>query len=236
MQRRERTRHLIELGGLVQKAGLVELTDDDRATLYGAMLDLAEAAGEIIPVVAAEQQAVMALGDEVRNAAQVGAEDGEPAGLKFEDGLGRVVPPDAGDEAEVFAAEHPWNVVVAVAMVHGEAAEARLEPAEAPLDVLAGLRIEVDVKASQLVRGHELEGVGEHRQALVPVVVPHEDGADGARIVLVKGRRIEEAVLVARGDAVDASADVKRGELGAINSKGGEFFGDEARDRQHAIA
>ncbi len=41
MQRRERTRHLIELGGLVQKAGLVELTDDDRATLYGALLDLA---------------------------------------------------------------------------------------------------------------------------------------------------------------------------------------------------
>ena len=40
MQRRERTRHLIELGGLVQKAGLVELTDDDRATLYGALLDL----------------------------------------------------------------------------------------------------------------------------------------------------------------------------------------------------
>ena len=31
VQRRERTRHLIELGGLVQKAGLVELTDDDRA-------------------------------------------------------------------------------------------------------------------------------------------------------------------------------------------------------------
>jgi len=39
--RRERTRHLIELGGLVQKAGLVELTDDDRATLLGALLDLA---------------------------------------------------------------------------------------------------------------------------------------------------------------------------------------------------
>jgi hypothetical protein len=38
--RRERTRHLIELGGLVQKAGLVDLADDDRATLYGAMLDL----------------------------------------------------------------------------------------------------------------------------------------------------------------------------------------------------
>ena len=41
MQRRERTRHMIQLGGLVQKAGLVELTDDDRATLYGALLDLA---------------------------------------------------------------------------------------------------------------------------------------------------------------------------------------------------
>ena len=41
MERRERTRHLIELGGLVQKSGLVELADDDRATLYGAMLDLA---------------------------------------------------------------------------------------------------------------------------------------------------------------------------------------------------
>ena len=45
VQRRERTRHLIELGGLVQKSGLVELTDDDRATLYGAMLELAARAG-----------------------------------------------------------------------------------------------------------------------------------------------------------------------------------------------
>ncbi|MCP4028766.1 MAG: conjugal transfer protein TraD, partial [Sphingomonas sp.] len=35
MKRRERTRHLIELGGLIVKAGLVDLTDDDRATLYG---------------------------------------------------------------------------------------------------------------------------------------------------------------------------------------------------------
>ena len=41
MKRRERTRHLIELGGLVIKAGLVDLTDDDRATLYGAFLDMA---------------------------------------------------------------------------------------------------------------------------------------------------------------------------------------------------
>jgi Conjugal transfer protein TraD len=41
MQRRERTRHLIELGGLVQKAGLVELTDDDRQALLGAFLAVA---------------------------------------------------------------------------------------------------------------------------------------------------------------------------------------------------
>jgi len=41
MHRRERTRHLIELSGLVQKAGLVELTDDDRAVLLGAFLAVA---------------------------------------------------------------------------------------------------------------------------------------------------------------------------------------------------
>ena len=46
VERRERTRHLIELGGLVQKSGLVELADDDRATLYGAMLDLVARAGD----------------------------------------------------------------------------------------------------------------------------------------------------------------------------------------------
>ena len=40
VERRERTRHLIELGGLVQKAGLVDLADDDRATIYGALLEL----------------------------------------------------------------------------------------------------------------------------------------------------------------------------------------------------
>ena len=42
VKRRERTRHLIELGGLVVKAGLVDLTDDDRAILYGALLWMAD--------------------------------------------------------------------------------------------------------------------------------------------------------------------------------------------------
>ena len=37
VKRRERTRHLIELGGLVAKAGLVDLTDDDRAVLFGLL-------------------------------------------------------------------------------------------------------------------------------------------------------------------------------------------------------
>ena len=41
MKRRERTRQLIELGGLVAKAGLIELTDDDRAVLFGVMIDAA---------------------------------------------------------------------------------------------------------------------------------------------------------------------------------------------------
>ncbi|TIV75815.1 MAG: conjugal transfer protein TraD [Mesorhizobium sp.] len=38
VERRKRTRHLIELGGLVVKAGIIELTNDDRATIYGALL------------------------------------------------------------------------------------------------------------------------------------------------------------------------------------------------------
>lgn len=41
MTRRARTKHLIELGGLVAKAGLVDRAGDDRATLYGAFLDIA---------------------------------------------------------------------------------------------------------------------------------------------------------------------------------------------------
>jgi len=50
--RRARTRHLIELGGLVQKAGLVDLTRDDRAVILGALLSLSdqllgEGAGEL---------------------------------------------------------------------------------------------------------------------------------------------------------------------------------------------
>jgi hypothetical protein len=42
MNRRERTRQLIELGGFIAKAGLVELTGDDRAALYGASLGVAD--------------------------------------------------------------------------------------------------------------------------------------------------------------------------------------------------
>ena len=41
VERRQRTRRLIELGGLVVKAGIVDLTNDDRATIYGALLWIA---------------------------------------------------------------------------------------------------------------------------------------------------------------------------------------------------
>lgn len=42
VERRKRTRHLIELGGLVVKAGLVTSTGDDRAAIYGALLWMAD--------------------------------------------------------------------------------------------------------------------------------------------------------------------------------------------------
>jgi Conjugal transfer protein TraD len=42
VERRQRTRHLIELGGLVVKAGIIELTGGDRAMIYGALLWMAD--------------------------------------------------------------------------------------------------------------------------------------------------------------------------------------------------
>jgi hypothetical protein len=42
VERRKRTRHLIELGGLVVKARVVNLTGDDRATILGALLWMAD--------------------------------------------------------------------------------------------------------------------------------------------------------------------------------------------------
>ncbi|MEH3116679.1 MAG: conjugal transfer protein TraD [Methylorubrum populi] len=42
VERRKRTRHLIELGGLVVKACVVDLTGDDRAVIYGALLWMAD--------------------------------------------------------------------------------------------------------------------------------------------------------------------------------------------------
>ena len=42
VERRQRTRQLIELGGLIVKAGVVDLTGDDRVMIYGALLWMAE--------------------------------------------------------------------------------------------------------------------------------------------------------------------------------------------------
>lgn len=44
MKRRERTRRLIKLGGLIVKARLDVLVDDDRAAIYGALLGLVQQA------------------------------------------------------------------------------------------------------------------------------------------------------------------------------------------------
>ena len=41
MKRRERTRQLIELGGLIVKAELVDLTGDDRAAIFGLLVEAA---------------------------------------------------------------------------------------------------------------------------------------------------------------------------------------------------
>jgi hypothetical protein len=42
VERRKRTRHLIELGGLVVKARVADLTGDDRAIILGALLWMAD--------------------------------------------------------------------------------------------------------------------------------------------------------------------------------------------------
>lgn len=42
MDRRKRTRQLIELGGLMKKAGIVEITGDDRTLIFCALLWMAE--------------------------------------------------------------------------------------------------------------------------------------------------------------------------------------------------
>ena len=43
VKRRERTRQMIELGGLVAKADLVDLTGDDRAVILGLLVEAAAA-------------------------------------------------------------------------------------------------------------------------------------------------------------------------------------------------
>jgi hypothetical protein len=41
VKRRERTRQLIELGGLIAKADLIDLTGDDRAVILGLLIEAA---------------------------------------------------------------------------------------------------------------------------------------------------------------------------------------------------
>lgn len=84
MARRERTRHLIELGGLVQKAGLVELSRDDRQLLYGAFLDLAghlqdDDSGHAMALL--KRRGARAFADEAQRAAEVKREKAETEAL-----------------------------------------------------------------------------------------------------------------------------------------------------------
>ena len=61
VERRKRTRHLIELGGLVVKAGLVNLIGDDRATMLGALLWIAWNLSLFAALVARRAAAVAAV-------------------------------------------------------------------------------------------------------------------------------------------------------------------------------
>lgn len=72
--RRARTRHLIELGGLVHKAGFVELTGDDRAALLGALI---ESADKLRTAAGQNAQARTALLDHWRNRGRAAFETDE---------------------------------------------------------------------------------------------------------------------------------------------------------------
>jgi len=68
VKRRERTRQLIELGGLVAKSGLVDLTDDDRAVIFGLLVESAatlrgERRGEALTLWRRRGQRAFALAD-----------------------------------------------------------------------------------------------------------------------------------------------------------------------------
>lgn len=92
MNRRERTRHLIELGGLVVKAGLVEHTEDDRATLYGAFRALAAklASDERDQYIARwHHSGKRAFADEAETKAQIQAGSVKP-GISIPDTLIRI--------------------------------------------------------------------------------------------------------------------------------------------------
>ena len=62
MERRARTRHLIELGGLVAKSGLEEIIGttepDTRAVILGALMDLADELREPTPGLRSHQERI----------------------------------------------------------------------------------------------------------------------------------------------------------------------------------
>jgi hypothetical protein len=83
VERRKRTRHLIELGGLVVKAGIVDLTGDDRAMIYGALLWMA---GKL-------------QSDQAEHARSLWAAKGKQAFESERDGVSLVAPQNQNDGA-----------------------------------------------------------------------------------------------------------------------------------------
>ena len=101
--RRKRTRHLIELGGLVVKSGIVDLTGDDRAIILGALLWMADKLKS-----EEREKALRALGRKGEAGVRSGTRDrcahdaaGNAAGSGVTDG-GSHVPHSAGSKTLVF--------------------------------------------------------------------------------------------------------------------------------------
>ncbi len=83
VERRKRTRRLIELGGLIVKAGVADLTGDDRAMIYGALLWMA---GKL-------------KSDQAEHARSLWAAKGKQAFEAEGDGVSLLVPKDQHDGA-----------------------------------------------------------------------------------------------------------------------------------------
>jgi hypothetical protein len=89
--------------------------------------------------------------------------------------LGAVVPPDAGDDADVFGGEDAGDVVVVVAGADVEFTETAVEDAEAAFDGVNVFGVDVEFEAVEDFGDEQVEAVREHVEAFGEVVVAEED-------------------------------------------------------------